>query len=215
VTHDHNIRARREDSEIHDFNPMLDAALARYAAVDPRDGLEERVLANLRANKQRQSISRSWLAWSAVAVAAAAVIVATVVLTSRSERPIRGIARQNITVAPETRESANVQIASNSANESAHASQSVSKKSRPAHSAAKVEAKVEAIPKLDQFPSPQPLTEQEQILSMYVSRFHRQAVLLAEVRAAELQKDRAEDARKWRALSASDLQQLNQETTKP
>src|SRR5205807_2519389 len=36
-----------------------------------------------------------------------------------------------------------------------------------------------AAPKLAQFPSPQPLTEQEQILARYVARFHEQAVLVA------------------------------------
>ena len=36
-----------------EFDRMLDAALAKYAAVEPRTGLEERVLANLRAEQAR------------------------------------------------------------------------------------------------------------------------------------------------------------------
>jgi len=47
-------------------------------------------------------------------------------------------------------------------------------------------------PKLDQFPSPQPLTEQEKILASYVARFHAQAVLIARVANEEIQQDRAE-----------------------
>ena len=47
-------------------------------------------------------------------------------------------------------------------------------------------------PKLDQFPSPQPLSEQEQMLASYVAQFRPQAVLIARVMSEELQRDRME-----------------------
>jgi hypothetical protein len=50
-------------------------------------------------------------------------------------------------------------------------------------------------PKLDQFPSPQPLSEQEKILANYVARFHDEALLVARARSESLQRDREEDMR--------------------
>jgi hypothetical protein len=41
-----------------EFDRMLDAALAKYAAVEPRTGLEERVLANLRPSRRAFRITR-------------------------------------------------------------------------------------------------------------------------------------------------------------
>jgi hypothetical protein len=52
----------------------------------------------------------------------------------------------------------------------------------------------ESAPKLAQFPSPQPLSEQEQILASYVARYPDSAALVAEARAAALQQDLEEEA---------------------
>src|SRR5579862_4281610 len=51
----------------------LDAALAKYAA-EPRAGLEERVLANLRAETARGT-ERAWWRWGALASVAAALLI--------------------------------------------------------------------------------------------------------------------------------------------
>ena len=50
-----------------------------------------------------------------------------------------------------------------------------------------------ATPKLDQFPSPQPLSEQEQILMSYVAKYPEKAALIAQARAEALQRDREEE----------------------
>jgi hypothetical protein len=68
-----------------EFDRMLDAALAKYAAVEPRTGLEERVLANLRAEQARVP-DQAWWRWSAIAAVAAVVVVA-VALSLRSDKP--------------------------------------------------------------------------------------------------------------------------------
>jgi len=49
-----------------EFDDMLDAALAKYAAAEPRAGLDERVLANLRAERARVTERACWR-WSIVA----------------------------------------------------------------------------------------------------------------------------------------------------
>ena len=48
-------------------------------------------------------------------------------------------------------------------------------------------------PKLDQFPSPQPLSEQEKILESYVANYPEHAALIARARAEELRRDAAEE----------------------
>jgi len=55
----------------------LDAALATYATIEPRAGLEQRVLANLRAERQRLA-ARGWRRWPALVALAVAVLIAVV-----------------------------------------------------------------------------------------------------------------------------------------
>jgi hypothetical protein len=49
-------------------------------------------------------------------------------------------------------------------------------------------------PKLDQFPSPRPLSEQEQILVNYVAKYPETAALIAQARTEEREKEREEEA---------------------
>ena len=60
---------------------------------------------------------------------------------------------------------------------------------RRAHAAAVAEAH----PKLDQFPSPQPLSEQEKILVSYVEDYPDYAVLVARLRTEALRRDELEE----------------------
>src|SRR4249919_2785233 len=52
----------------------LDAALAKYAARDPRSGLEERILAHLQTKRERAH-DRAWWRWGLAAVCATVVFV--------------------------------------------------------------------------------------------------------------------------------------------
>ena len=53
---------------------LLDGALAQYSQVEPRAGLEERVLANLRS----QPAHRPWWMWVAIPAAVAAVVLVAI-----------------------------------------------------------------------------------------------------------------------------------------
>ncbi len=82
---DREHKQTNSDWDHDEFDHTLDAALARYAAVVPRDGLEERVLATLEAERARVP-ERSWWRWS-VATALAIVIIVATVLALRSGKP--------------------------------------------------------------------------------------------------------------------------------
>jgi hypothetical protein len=49
-------------------------------------------------------------------------------------------------------------------------------------------------PKLDQFPSPQPLSEQEKILAGYAIKYPDYAALIAQARSDELRRDSLEES---------------------
>jgi hypothetical protein len=163
----------------------LDAALAKYAAVEPRAGLEERVLVNLHAGHARR-VNHAWWRWG-LGAAAGAVIVLTVALAWRSGRPSppaianrRAVVKQDLT-----------QLASHDG----HAVHS-----RPPHPLRRGSAHpghpgavVAGSAKLDRFPSPRPLSEQEKILANYVSEYPEHAALIAQARMEMLRRDQEEE----------------------
>ncbi len=197
MTHRTQNAAGKEHDEHHDqLDRTLDAALAKYATVEPRSGLEDRVLANLRANMAQAPSNAGWRRWqwTAAAVAAGIVVAMFAWRSGKSYHPAIANRPSITTPAMPTAngEKTQTKMALNDSGESTHVR---------GHSAAAelphrlTPVIVAAAPKLDVFPSPQPLSEQEKILANYVAQFHDQAVLIARARAEELQKDLAEDAR--------------------
>jgi hypothetical protein len=174
------------DNNYDELDRQLNAALARYAAVEPRPGLEERVLANLRTAPAAASV-RAWWRWS-LAAAAVAVVVVALALALRPGKPRPVIANHPASALdnqqkPVTQVAAKVQP-NGPRPQARHRSHANYLVHAPTVTA--------AVPKLDQFPSPQPLSEQEKILADYVRQFHDQAVQIARVTNAEVQRDRIE-----------------------
>ncbi|MGA9542726.1 MAG: hypothetical protein WBQ85_04105 [Candidatus Sulfotelmatobacter sp.] len=167
----------------------LDAALAKFTAGEPRAGLEDRILANLRA-QQAQVTKQPWWRWPALAALTAAIVV-TAFLAWRPERPVQKIASSP---------SATTQIgghagtqANDGASDATQLRDAGSRrrlKPRPVSHSVRVTSPV---PKLDQFPSPQPLSEQERILARYIANYPEQAALVAQARADLRRKDAAEE----------------------
>ncbi len=168
-----------------DLDRVLDAALAKYAAVDPRTGLEERVLAHLRT-EALQPPRRMWLQWSLAA--GVAVVVRVAVLVWRSSRvPHHVIAKRP----PVTIQSPSVQKARSAPDSTNEAAISKHASTRKTAVHPVIAAKAIAHPKLDQFPSPQPLSAEEIALAMYVKNFPKEAQLVAQAQeefAAEAQR---------------------------
>lgn len=161
------------------LDKWLDASLKAYGNVEPRTGLETRLLASLAAKENsaaaRLVIARRWL-WLIAAVATATCILAAF-WVARIDRPIRQAPDKTAVMQPSSPPMTTV-----SPN---HEPQQISSAMhRPRNRHAKVHepanvTQVAKAPRLEQFPSPRPLSEQEQLLVRYVERNPKEAVLIA------------------------------------
>ena len=178
-----------------DFDGMLDTALAKYAAVEPRTGLDERILANFRGERARVP-NRAWWKWSLVAgITALVMVAATLAWRSRTTHPHVANHPPTTTEGPEKPHTQTANRDSNSNDATRRRAIRAAARNRP-----QAKGVVAASPKLDQFPSPQPLSEQERILTNYVANYPERAALLAEARMEALR----HDAEERRQLAADD-----------
>jgi hypothetical protein len=156
--------------ESHDrdqFDQWLDGALRQYGNVEPRVGLEGRVLARLAAGQISRTRGR-WI-W-ALTVVSAGVLVSSMWFGYRSEinprneaseRPPREIAVLPTTAPPIERK----------------ASRHERFPPRLTHQSSR--GRLAREPKLQQFPSPRPISKQEMMLVEYVERYPQEAILIA------------------------------------
>jgi hypothetical protein len=181
---DGNRRQEDENQQSLNYDALdreLDATLAKFTMVEPRAGLEERILANLRAQQEHTS-TRVWWRWPALVVAAAMMIVAAVSLVWRSEKPAPDAAVHRPTNVQSASQAGTPIAANNNAGPFNPVAATVAK--RPArlgvhHS----QSAVVSGPRLGQFPSPRPLSEEEKLLRRYVQDFPQEAVMIAKEQA--------------------------------
>jgi len=160
-----------------ELDRTIDAALAKFASAEARDGLEERILANLRT-ADTQSAQRMWRHWGFTAALTAALIVAAAVEWRWNQPKLPPVAMH-----PPPLKQAPVPDLANRDENSAPRRRSMPHR-RPRRSPER--AIVVAGPKLDVFPSPLPLSEQEKILAAYVAQYPGHAALVAEARMDDL-----------------------------
>lgn len=160
-----------------DLGRALDAALAKYAAVEARAGLEERILANLRAEQARAE-PRAWWRWGFAA--AATVLVIAAVLAWKTAWPAHPaiVNRPPMEVARPPKQAPG--IAKGGGEMTTTHAPAVRK-----HTPKPNPVTVAATPKLDVFPSPRPLSEEELALAQYVRNFPTDAKLVAQAQAAD------------------------------
>jgi hypothetical protein len=158
------------------LDDQLDKVLATFATVQPRAGLEQRILANLRTHEP-VSTRTVWWRWAG---ALAIVFVITILAVWRigihhSEQVVRHPANPLQRSQPQ------------SANKDAsgrHQQFPVSiavrrPRKRASPGVAEAVGKAGTKPKLDQFPSPQPLSQEELVLARYAVEFPAEATLIA------------------------------------
>jgi hypothetical protein len=173
---------RDEDFERDD---ELDAALATYAAVEPRAGLERRVLAVLRARQlDAASRGRRWPVLAALATAGSILVVwaglRVAVGTFRTPASPGGASSEEVAEDSQPGVTARRDIE--------RPVTEVRPLQKRAQSAAHAKD-VEATPRLEQFPAPEALSEQEKLLVRFVEDDPREAVLVAEAQAAQLERE--------------------------
>lgn len=175
----------------HDIERELDAALARYSAAEPHGGLEQRVLANLRAHDARPA-GFAWKHW--VAAGFATAILAGLAIWAGGRRPpmvnINPVVFKHEAV--EAGGSVSAVFSKNDLNlgrtEGHSQGKLMARRAQRRRKARVAAASLDAMPKLAQFPAPEPLTEQERLLIQFVEQDPEGAALFAEVRAKELQR---------------------------
>jgi hypothetical protein len=167
-----------------ELDSVLDAALVKYAAAEPRAGLEERVLASLRAERTRVA-DHWWWRWR-WAGALATIVAVVVALAWKSGKQSPPIVARSTSVTMRSPVSLGTHVAS--VDGGALRLQGHSMRETPRHPL-RAQSAAAAIPRLDVFPSPQPLSEQEKIMASYVAEYPEQAALIARARMEALRRD--------------------------
>lgn len=203
------------DDKQDELDRALDAALAKYTAVEPRPGLDDRILANLRAEQSRVP-GRTWWRWG-VAGALATVVVMALALAWRSGKPSPPVvANHPSTTTQEPNEPAREVVSSGEANErpprASNAARRRTTNHVPRQTVVAANPKLDQ-PKLDQFPSPRPLSEQEKILQSYVAEYPEKAALIARARNEALQRDLEEMKAFSSGQQRADSEEQNHDTT--
>lgn len=174
-----------QDSQNDGLDRALDFALTKYSSVEPRIGLEERILVNVRAERPDIVGHMSWR-WG-LAAALAAVLLMVIAQAWRADRSAHVPVGNHPSTTEQIRRPANPLTPT--ADERAIANAPT----RGSHSAGAIavrkpapltQAAAQADPTLDVFPSPQPLSEQELALARYVRNFPSDARLVAQAQEA-------------------------------
>jgi hypothetical protein len=154
------------------LDKWLDTALHEYGSAEPRMGLEGLVLANLAAEQVRAG-TRRWWVWGTVA--ATACVGVLVWVGEMNHRPAAGnVAGNAISAVPKVNEVDRQPDVGRPVVETVQ-------RRTPPRSARRIEVARE--PRLSQFPSPRPLSEQERLLVRYVEESPDEAVLIAKEQA--------------------------------
>ena len=197
------------DRKQDELDRMIESALAKYAAAEPRAGLEGRVLANLQAERTRIPVRPDWH-W-AMAGAMLAVVVVTLALAWRSAKPSHGVANNRQDVATQSPNQPATQANRDGGGILPPEPTAIRKHTTPRRHPP---IPIAAQPKLDQFPSPQPLSEQERILAMYIAQYPEHAVLVARARSEELRRDQLEEMQTFRSGAPdTDSEERNSNST--
>ncbi|MFI5118046.1 MAG: hypothetical protein ACHP8B_15250 [Terriglobales bacterium] len=165
-----------------EVDEWLESALRQYGRAEPRAGLESRVLASLQVERTRTAAPKRW--WWAVGTVTALAAMVVTVWVWQSRREARPASTAGIT------NTTHHEVVTTHPAEGYSAKQVTTR--RLARGLIR-NAAVAASPKMEQFPSPQPLSDQERILMSYVARNPENAALVAQARAEALQRDREEE----------------------
>ncbi len=161
----------------------LDEALKKYGAAEPRAGLESRILANLSGERENLAWRHSHWRLPAATIAFGVAVVVGFFLTRKPDSPHVNVVNQ--TSLTENQEISRPAISDPIPPVALGAIAHVKKSQRHV-------AQVRTEPHLEQFPSPTPLNEQEEMLVRYVRERRQEAVMVARARAELLKQELAD-----------------------
>jgi hypothetical protein len=183
-----------------DVETWLESALGQYAKAEPRAGLETRILANLQAERRRLAERKRWWWASAGTMAAAAAIAFAVWLghSSNTHTPNETKTMATHDVGRETGSIVSPVV---------HPLTHRATKDGVVTGLCPVQARRGAIhqsatPRLDQFPAPTPLSDQEKLLARYVEQFPQRAAQIARAQTDLRQQTELEMAAPWPSNAA-------------
>jgi hypothetical protein len=190
----------------------LDEGIAHYAKAEPRSGLEGRVLARItEAWQEAQEVSSGGLRWwGGLAFGIAAALLVALVLLGRVDRrtnPQTPVAK--LTVTPQGGESVANGAGQKTVSSKLTSSNSGAYKLASGNSERgkrEGDGQSNSTPKLEQFPSAAPLSDQERMLALYVTRFPDRATLMARAQTELHEQDEREMAAPWPAKAGGSEQ---------
>ncbi len=172
------------------IDQLLDSSLREFGAAEPRPGLELRVLAALEAERPQMIQRPLWLraAWSFAAVAAIALVMWGLVSEKTIREPVVESRKMDecdvYKLIPGIREgnpdADRICPDQPSAAASTEVSRSPSRRRIVREQTTQAKTAAITAPRLDSFPSQQPLSEQELLLARLVTQHPSEAILLAQ-----------------------------------
>ncbi len=172
-----------EPNNREDLAIILDAALKQYGDVEPRAGLQARVLANIRIEQERIG-ERRWDWMSALAAIAVAGALGAIIFLIRKPEVRPQVVATHAAPGLIAKEAIAVTVKPPLAERP-----STSFSRRKPRPLTRSIVSADDGPKLEQFPSPRPLSEQEEMLARYVRERPEEARLVAHAQAELLQRD--------------------------
>jgi hypothetical protein len=184
-----------ENRNKREVEQWLDEALSQYAKVEPRPGLEARVLARLAADQQEST--HNWRWWNVLALSTEVVALVALFWLSQVDRtqvsqpPVAKVSpAPQVEMSPQGRDR-HSQTGQYSV---IHHSSLLAKNDR---SPGELGVPTSAPPQLEQFPSPLPLTDQERMLAHYVQDFPKKAAFVATAQTELYNQDELEMSALW------------------
>ena len=185
------------------LDEWLDTALPQYGQAEPRLGLENRVLARVRAEQERMAArKRQW--WPVLAAVSAILVIALGVVLASLKSYLSPIAQRNSAPVEQKASQPNQAKYSHIQEASARTIRAGIPRSHPFHLGGSARGR------LEQFPSPQPLSEQEAILARYVEQFPQHAGLMAQAQTQLTQEEMLEQKTPPGSDFSPDSEQQNQ-----
>ncbi|HEY7402305.1 MAG TPA: hypothetical protein VIB39_02190 [Candidatus Angelobacter sp.] len=173
------------------LDDLLDSALAEYSAVEPRPGLEARILARVQDAAEQPRAPWWTVRWlvTGAAAAAIAVIVLSMLFLRPAQKP------QQVEIRPDHPQAIQPQPHPNS--ERASAKTTPVRGERPQHHA-KPQQELAQRDRPSVFPTPMGLSEQEKLMMAYLAQTPKEEII-AQLRAP----DPKEEEEFWKELQTA------------